>query len=104
MAIYVISRESIPDCPVSGSVKQAEEGQLVIMVGENETLVELVKPIFEHLGKLTLRVGSTGAGNSAKLAINILLSFHAQGLAEAVIFSRRNNIKTEDLIKVINIR
>jgi 3-hydroxyisobutyrate dehydrogenase len=90
------------DCPVSGSVKQAEEGQLVIMVGGDETILEKAKPIFEHLGKLTLLVGSTGAGNTAKLAINILLAFHAQGLAEAVIFARQNEIKTEDLITLIN--
>ncbi len=89
------------DAPVSGSVKQAEEGQLVIMVGGNEILLEKVKPIFEHLGKSTLLVGGTGAGNTAKLAINILLSFYAQGLAEAVVFGRKNGIKTEDLITMI---
>ncbi|HEV3222031.1 MAG TPA: NAD(P)-dependent oxidoreductase [Puia sp.] len=90
------------DAPVSGSVKQAEEGQLVIMVGGNDTILEKAKPIFEHLGKLILHVGGTGAGNTAKLAINILLAFHAQGLAEAVIFARQNEIKTEDLITLIN--
>ncbi len=90
------------DAPVSGSVKQAEEGQLVIMVGGTETILEKVNPIFEHLGKLTMLAGSTGAGNAAKLAINILLAFHAQGLAEAVIFARQNEIKTEDLITLIN--
>jgi 3-hydroxyisobutyrate dehydrogenase len=90
------------DAPVSGSVKQAEEGQLVIMVGGTETILEKAKPIFEHLGKLTMLVGSTGAGNTAKLAINILLAFHAQGLAEAVIFARQNKIKTTDLITLIN--
>jgi 3-hydroxyisobutyrate dehydrogenase len=89
------------DAPVSGSVKQAEEGQLVIMVGGNEIILEKVKPIFEQLGKLTLHVGDTGAGNTAKLAINILLSFYAQGLAEAVVFGRQNGIKTEDLITMI---
>jgi 3-hydroxyisobutyrate dehydrogenase len=90
------------DAPVSGSVKQAEDGQLVIMVGGNETILEKVKPIFERLGKLTMLVGGTGAGNKAKLAINILLAFHAQGLAEAVVFARQNEIKTEDLITLIN--
>lgn len=90
------------DAPVSGSVKQAEEGQLVIMVGGNETILEKAKPIFEHLGKLTLLAGGTGAGNTAKLAINMVLAFHAQGLAEAVVFAQRNEIKTEDLITLIN--
>jgi 3-hydroxyisobutyrate dehydrogenase len=90
------------DAAVSGSVKQAEEGQLVIMVGGNEAILEKAKPIFERLGKLTLLVGSTGAGNTAKLAINILLAFHAQGLAEAVVFAQQNEIKIKDLITLIN--
>jgi 3-hydroxyisobutyrate dehydrogenase len=90
------------DAPVSGSVKQAEEGQLVIMVGGSETILEKVKTIFEQLGKLTLLVGNTGAGNKAKLAVNILLAFYAQGLAEAVVFAQQNDIKTQDLITIIN--
>jgi 3-hydroxyisobutyrate dehydrogenase len=89
------------DAPVSGSVRQAEDGQLVIMVGGSESVLEKVKTIFEPLGKLTMLVGDTGAGNTAKLAINILLAFYAQGLAEAVVFARQNEIKTQDLIALI---
>jgi 3-hydroxyisobutyrate dehydrogenase len=70
--------------------------------GGDETTLEKTKPIFQHLGRLTLLVGSTGAGNTAKLAINTLLAFHAQGLAEAVVFARNKGIKTEDLLTLIN--
>jgi 3-hydroxyisobutyrate dehydrogenase len=90
------------DAPVSGSVRQAEDGQLVIMAGGDETTFEKVKPIFEHLGRLALLVGGPGAGNTAKLAINTLLGILAQGLAEAVVFARRNEIKTTDLITLLN--
>jgi 3-hydroxyisobutyrate dehydrogenase len=90
------------DAPVSGSVKQAEEGQLVIMAGGDETLFQHVKPILERLGKLAMLVGGTGAGNAAKLAMNTLLGFHTQGLAEAVVFARQNKIRTEDFITLIN--
>jgi 3-hydroxyisobutyrate dehydrogenase len=90
------------DAPVSGSVKQAEAGQLVIMAGGEEKVFQRVKPILECLGKLAMLVGSHGAGNFAKLAINTLLAFHAQGLAEAVVFARLNEIKTEDVITLIN--
>jgi len=90
------------DAPVSGSVKQAEEGQLVIMVGGEEKVFQKVRPILERLGKLALRVGATGAGNAAKLAMNTLLGFHAQGLAEAVVFARQNKISPEDFITLVN--
>jgi 3-hydroxyisobutyrate dehydrogenase len=90
------------DAPVSGSVKQAEEGQLVIMAGGEEALFQEVKPILERLGKLAVLVGATGAGNAAKLAMNTLLGFHAQGLAEAVVFARQNKIKPDDFITLVN--
>ena len=49
-----------------------------------------------------MRVGNSGAGNAAKLAMNTLLAFHAQGLAEAVLFAQKQDIKTEDLLTLIN--
>lgn len=90
------------DAPVSGSVKQAQDGALVIMAGGEPATFEKAKPILEKLGKLALLVGETGAGNSAKLAINTLLSFHAQGLAETVLFAQQSGIKTEDMLNIIN--
>ncbi|RZK36713.1 MAG: NAD(P)-dependent oxidoreductase [Pedobacter sp.] len=90
------------DAPVSGSLKQALEGSLVIMAGGDKATFEKVKPLFDVLGKLALRVGGVGAGNSAKLAINALLSFHAQGLAEAIAFSKKQGIDTGDLLELIN--
>jgi 3-hydroxyisobutyrate dehydrogenase len=90
------------DAPVSGSVKQAQDGTLVIMVGGTANTFEQVKPELEKLGKLALLVGDSGAGNNAKLAINTLLSIHSQGLAETVLFAQQNDIKTEDMLAIIN--
>lgn len=90
------------DAPVSGSVKQAETGQLIIMVGGEENAFENVKPVLEKLGKMSLFLGETGAGNAAKLAVNSLLAFYAQGLAESIIFANQNGIKTEDFLTIIN--
>jgi 3-hydroxyisobutyrate dehydrogenase len=90
------------DAPVSGSVKQAEEGTLVIMVGGEQETFNQVKPVLEKLGKLAMLVGPVGAGNTAKLAVNTLLSIHAQGLAEAVAFAETNGIKPEDMMHIVN--
>jgi 3-hydroxyisobutyrate dehydrogenase len=90
------------DAPVSGSVKQAEEAQLVIMAGGDQATFEKVKPILECLGRMAMLVGDHGAGNTAKLAINALLGLQAQGLAEAVLFAKQHGIKTGDLMTLIN--
>ncbi|RFZ92017.1 NAD(P)-dependent oxidoreductase [Mucilaginibacter conchicola] len=89
------------DAPVSGSVKQAETAQLVIMAGGDSSVFEKVKPVLDTMGKLSLNVGDTGAGNAAKLAINTLLSFYTQGLAEAVILAKNNGIKPEILLELL---
>lgn len=90
------------DAPVSGSVKQAEDALLVIMVGGDKTVFEQVKPVLEKMGKMALWVGENGAGNSAKLAVNTLLAIYNQGLAETIRFANQQNIRTEDLMTVIN--
>lgn len=89
------------DAPVSGSVKQAEEGQLVIMVGGDKDVYGQVKPIFDQMGKLALWMGEQGAGNTAKLAINTLLGIQAQGLAEAAFFAKSHGIQLEDLFTLL---
>lgn len=90
------------DAPVSGSIKQATEGTLVIMAGADDESFEAVKPIFNILGKLALNVGKNGAGNAAKLAINTMLGLHAQGLAETILFANQQGISTRDLMELIN--
>ncbi|MEJ5995193.1 NAD(P)-dependent oxidoreductase [Pedobacter sp. Du54] len=90
------------DAPVSGSVKQAEDGQLVIMVGGDEATYRKTEALLSILGKMSLRVGDTGAGNTAKLAINTLLAVQAQGLAETMVFAENNGIQKTDLISLIH--
>ena len=90
------------DAPVSGSVKQAQEGQLVVMVGGSPEAYEKIYPLLQPLGKLVLHLGEAGAGNTIKLAINLLLSFHTQGLAEATLFANQHGIRTEDFMNVMN--
>lgn len=89
------------DAPVSGSVKPAEMAQLVIMVGGEPAVFEAAKPIFEKLGKASFLLGGQGSGNTAKLAINLYLSFVMQGLAEAVNFAREKGIAPAEMLAVI---
>jgi 3-hydroxyisobutyrate dehydrogenase len=90
------------DAPVSGSVKQAESGELVLMVGGEEAVFQHVKPILDQLGKLSIRVGDYGTGNITKLAVNTLLGIISQGLSEVIVFARDNGIETQDLLNVIH--
>jgi 3-hydroxyisobutyrate dehydrogenase len=48
------------DAPVSGSVKPAQDGTLVILVGASNEDFEVAKPIFDVLGKIAIHVGEPG--------------------------------------------
>ncbi len=89
------------DAPVSGSVKQAETGTLVVMAGGDEDIFNQAKPVFDALSKLAIHVGKTGSGNTMKLAVNLLLGIISQGLSEAVIFTRDHGLQVSDLVDVI---
>jgi len=89
------------DAPVAGSVKPAELGQLVIMAGGKKETYEAALPVFAKLGKAYFLMGEQGAGNVAKLAMNVLLAFNIQGLSEAVIFAREKGILPEAMLAVV---
>jgi 3-hydroxyisobutyrate dehydrogenase len=90
------------DAPVSGSQKQAEEAQLVIMADGTAEAFGVAEPILKYMGKMVMHTGASGTGNTAKLAINTLLAIQAQGLAEAVSFAANNGIEAQQLLTLIN--
>jgi 3-hydroxyisobutyrate dehydrogenase len=90
------------EAPVSGSVKPAQDGTLIMLAGGTEEALEKAKPVLDVLGKLTMHTGPVGAGAAAKLAINYLLGLNVQGLAETVLFAKANGVKTEDMLTIIN--
>jgi len=96
------SQNQFIEAPVSGSVKPAQDGTLIIMAAGHAEAYVKVKPIFDIIGKLSLYLGDSGAGSSAKLAINYFLALNLQGLAETVLFAQDNGIKTEDMLTIIN--
>tara|TARA_R110002126_G_scaffold60881_6_gene157944 strand:- start:43 stop:906 length:864 start_codon:yes stop_codon:yes gene_type:complete len=93
---------SFIDAPVSGSVKPAQDGTLVILVGTSKADFEIAKPIFDVLGKIAIHVGEAGVASSAKLAINYLLGLNLQGLAETILFAEQNGVAKEDMLSIIN--
>ena len=90
------------DAPVSGSVKPAQEGTLVILVGAANADFQIAKPIFDVLGKIAIHVGEPAVASSAKLAINYLLGLNLQGLAETVLFAEKNGVSKADMLNIIN--
>jgi 3-hydroxyisobutyrate dehydrogenase len=90
------------DAPVSGSVKPAQDAQLIIMVGGQTGDFERAQPVFNALGKASLLLGDNGAGNNAKLAINLFLAITLQGFSEAVLLAQQLGIDTAQFLDIVN--
>jgi 3-hydroxyisobutyrate dehydrogenase len=90
------------EAKVSGSVKPAEDGQLVIIAGGAMTDYQKALPIFEILGKSSFYMGEPGIASAAKLCLNYFLALTMQGLSETVLFAQHLNIVTEDILNLIN--
>lgn len=90
------------DAPVSGSIKQATDASLVIMVGADEKTFKSIEPLLEVLGKKVFLIGDVGRGNETKLAVNLFLSIITQGLSEVVLFANELGVESNQILNVIN--
>lgn len=74
---------AVVDAPVRGSISEATEGRLIVLVGAEESDFRLVEPVLSTLGTVHL-VGGPGAGAAMKLVANSTLGAAITGAAEAI--------------------
>lgn len=89
------------DAPVTGGTWGAEKGELVMMVGGPAETLKRVEPVFAAIAKRWFHLGPNGAGQSVKLAMNLLLALEVDALAEALALTRAAGIPGERLIEVM---
>lgn len=89
---------NVLDTPVSGSLPQAEQGQLVLFVGGEQTAYERCQSVFGVLAKTALYMGPSGSGAMTKLCVNAMLGIGMQALGEAVILGERAGLSRELLL------
>jgi 3-hydroxyisobutyrate dehydrogenase-like beta-hydroxyacid dehydrogenase len=89
------------DAPMTGSKVAAEGGSLIFIVGGEETVIESLKPLFAAMGKVFFRMGETGKGQAAKLAMNLQIALIYEGFAEGLTLATKLGVDVENLLKVI---
>jgi 2-hydroxy-3-oxopropionate reductase len=77
------------DAPVSGGEVGAQQATLTIMVGGEPEVFDRAKPLFETLGKNITLIGGTGAGQTAKVANQIVVGLTIEAVAEALLFAEK---------------
>jgi len=77
------------DAPVSGGEVGAKAASLTIMAGGSESDFAKVKPLFELMGKNITLVGDVGAGQTTKVANQIIVALTIEAVGEALLFASR---------------
>jgi 3-hydroxyisobutyrate dehydrogenase-like beta-hydroxyacid dehydrogenase len=90
------------DCPVSGGIKGAEAATLSIMVGGDAAVLERALPLLQVLGKTITHIGPAGAGQVAKACNQLVQVINIQGIAEAMLFCRANNVDPARMLTAIS--
>jgi 3-hydroxyisobutyrate dehydrogenase-like beta-hydroxyacid dehydrogenase len=89
------------DAPVTGSKIAAEAGTLIFIVGGEEPTIERLKPLFAATGKKIFRMGETGKGEAAKLAMNLQIAMIYEGFAEGLTLAAKLGVNAETLMPLI---
>ena len=89
------------DAPVTGGTWGAEKGELVFMVGGDGQVLKDAEPVFSVMGKRWFHLGSNGAGQTIKLAMNLILALQVDALAEALALVTAAGLQGEKLVEVL---
>jgi 2-hydroxy-3-oxopropionate reductase len=77
------------DAPVSGGEVGAKAASLTIMVGGTEAGFARIKPFFELMGKNITHVGENGAGQTCKVANQVIVALTIEAVSEALLFASK---------------
>jgi 2-hydroxy-3-oxopropionate reductase len=80
------------DAPVSGGEVGAKAASLTIMVGGPDAAFERAKPVFEKIGRNITLVGAHGAGQTTKVANQIVVALTIEAVAEALVFASKAGV------------
>jgi 2-hydroxy-3-oxopropionate reductase len=89
------------DAPVSGGEPKAIEGTLAIMVGGKPEVFAKAEPILKCLGSSVTLTGPVGAGNTTKLANQIMVACNIAAMGEALTLATRCGLNPEVVVNAV---
>lgn len=89
------------DAPVLGTSEPAERGELVVFASGPQTAIDRCAPLFDAIGRRTLRLGAAGAGTRMKLVANDWIVGCVAVLAETMALAQALDVDAELLLDAI---
>lgn len=93
-------KSSFIAAPVSGSLRPAETGNLLILAGGDPAVIAKVNPVLSRLGKVA-QIGDPEQALALKLAFNTLLAFYIDGVAEALQLTDKADLPRERVLTLL---
>ena len=89
------------DAPVSGGQAGAQNGMLTVMCGGDADAFATVQPVGMAFSRAFTLLGSSGAGQLAKMVNQICIAGLVQGLSEAIAFGQNAGLDMKQVLDVI---
>jgi 3-hydroxyisobutyrate dehydrogenase-like beta-hydroxyacid dehydrogenase len=89
------------EAPFTGSKPAAEQKQTVFYLGGETALIEALEPILSLVSATRFTIGTNRQAAALKLAMNVNIAAHMQGLAESLTLARRAGISDELYFNVL---
>ncbi len=89
------------DAPVSGGEPKAVDGTLSFMVGGKQEVFDRFEPLLRTMGSSVIRCGEIGAGNTTKLANQIIVACNIQAVAEALTLAQKAGVDPAVVVEAI---
>jgi len=89
------------DAPVSGGEPKAIDGTLSIMAGGEKTVFDQVLEILMLMGTSVVHCGDVGAGNTAKLANQVIVALNIAAVSEAFLLAAKAGVDPKVLFGAI---
>jgi 2-hydroxy-3-oxopropionate reductase len=98
-----LAKSGVPmlDAPVSGGEPKAIDGTLSIMVGGDPEVFAQIRPVLGAMGAAVVHVGDIGAGNTAKLANQVVVALNIAAVAEALVLSQKAGVAPDAVFEAI---
>jgi len=91
------------DAPVSGGQAGAQNGQLTVMCGSDDTAVyDAARDVIMAYARECRRLGGAGAGQTTKMVNQICIAGVLQGLAEGVAFAQKAGLDIDEVVNTIS--
>ena len=89
------------EAPVSGSTPQAENAQLVFLIGGDAETLKHAQPLLKGLASSIQHAGPVGAGALAKLITNTLMGVQLTTIAEMIGMLKRQGVDPNQVLDAV---